>query len=201
MQVEEKLSNGYYAEARTLLAGITTENTIDANYKIFYNLFANYQEVFESNNAYSPDDSTILVNLASLCPGTNGACIYQARALYNSIYNLSTDNFGCNDFGARVHQTNQNSSKNIGKNLKMNRWDIEFFPNPATNQITIVSNAENEDLKIIVKDLSGRTLQIQNLKTSNFISNLNLSLINGAYFITIANTKDEWVIKKLLIAK
>ncbi len=79
--------------------------------------------------------------------------------------------------------------------------DVDIYPNPATNQITIVSKTENEQLKIIARDLSGRAVLVMNLKTSNFIANLDLGLINGAYFITIANAKDEWVIKKLLIAK
>ncbi len=80
-------------------------------------------------------------------------------------------------------------------------WDVDLFPNPATNQITIVSKAESESLKILIKDLTGRTILNQNLKTSGFIANLDLDLINGAYLITLSNSNNEKVTKKLLIAR
>jgi len=85
--------------------------------------------------------------------------------------------------------------------LHLNRWDVDLFPNPATNQITIVSKAESESLKILIKDLTGRSILAQNLKTSGFIANLDFDLINGAYLITLSNSNNERVTKKLLIAK
>ena len=85
--------------------------------------------------------------------------------------------------------------------MHLNRWDVDLFPNPATNQITIVSKAESESLKILIKDLTGRSILAQNLKTSGFIANLDFDLINGAYLITLSNSNNERVTKKLLIAK
>lgn len=87
------------------------------------------------------------------------------------------------------------------KDLLLKTWDVDLFPNPATNQITIVSKAESESLKILIKDLTGRTILNQNLKTSGFIANLDLDLINGAYLITLSNSNNEKVTKKLLIAR
>lgn len=54
---------------------------------------------------------------------------------------------------------------------------------------------------ISIKDLTGRTILNQNLKTSGFIANLDLDLINGAYLITLSNSNNEKVTKKLLIAR
>jgi len=64
-----------------------------------------------------------------------------------------------------------------------------------------VSKIESESLKISIKDLTGRNILNQTLKTISFIANLDLDLINGAYLITIKNMKNETVTKKLLIAK
>ena len=64
-----------------------------------------------------------------------------------------------------------------------------------------MSKIESESLKISIKDLTGRNILNQTLKTISFIANLDLDLINGAYLITIKNMKNETVTKKLLIAK
>jgi len=87
------------------------------------------------------------------------------------------------------------------KDLLLKTWDVYLFPNPATNQITIVSKIESESLKISIKDLTGRLILNQNLKTIGFIANLDFDLINGAYLITISNSNNEKVTKKLLIAR
>ena len=52
---------------------------------------------------------------------------------------------------------------------------------------------------ISIKDLTGRTILNQNLKSIGFIANLDL--INGAYLITLSNSNNEKVTKKLLIAR
>ena len=89
------------------------------------------------------------------------------------------------------------------KDLHLNRWDVDLYPNPATNQITIISKVESERLMISIKDLTGRSILNQNLKTIGFIANLDLDLdlINGAYLITLSNVNNEKITKKLLIAK
>ena len=80
-------------------------------------------------------------------------------------------------------------------------WDVDIFPNPASNQLSLVSKTETEILNISIKDLSNRIVHQETLKTIGFIANLDLSLVNGAYLITISNQKNEIVTKKLLVAK
>jgi hypothetical protein len=87
------------------------------------------------------------------------------------------------------------------KDLLLKSWDVDLYPNPATNQITIISKVESERLMISIKDLTGRSILNQNLKTIGFIANLDLDLINGAYLITLSNVNNEKITKKLLIAK
>jgi len=56
-------------------------------------------------------------------------------------------------------------------------------------------------MHITIRDLSGRLFLEKEIKTSDYKTDLSLNLINGAYFITILNSNNERVIKKLLIAK
>lgn len=76
-----------------------------------------------------------------------------------------------------------------------------MFPNPASEQLTLVSKAQSEVLSVVIKDLSGRTLLNKEVKTNEFIANLDLSLPNGAYLITITNNLNEITSKKLIVAK
>jgi hypothetical protein len=134
--------------------------------------------------------------LSTRCPGTDGACIYQAIALYNFIYGEIIIP-GCGGSGARM--MNPQSENRLADSKET--WNVGIRPNPATNQITIVSKKETEILNILIKDLSGRIFLTENLKTNDFFVNLDLNLINGVYLIIIRNNNNETVTKKLLIAK
>jgi len=76
-----------------------------------------------------------------------------------------------------------------------------MFPNPANNQLTFVSKNESEKLKITIKDINGRIVKEVDLKTMNFIANLELERTNGVYIISFRNSNNETINKKLLIAK
>jgi hypothetical protein len=192
MQVEEAVYNGSLTAASSLNSAVSPTNTVETNYQNYYSLYITFAgNDFDNTNS---SDSISLVSLCSLCPGTNGACVYQARALYNAVFKQPFNMTGCGDGGARMANTIQ--AKNDKKT-----WDVSIFPNPATNQLNIVSSVENEDLSISITDLSGRNVLIKNLRTKGFIAKLDIDIINGAYFITINNSNNEKAIKKLIIAK
>jgi hypothetical protein len=80
-------------------------------------------------------------------------------------------------------------------------WSVDMFPNPTTQQVTIVSKMESELLYVTVKDLWGRIVLERDLKTKSFLTTLDFGLLNGIYFVTITNSNNEKVTKKLVIAK
>ena len=196
-QVELKLNEGDFTSASSILAGIDQSafNQVETNYFSFYTLYKKY---LEGSVPLSSTDIEALTDLAGLCAGTNGSAVYQARSLFQlvsgQVYNAPD---GCSG-GARP---SNNLLPEQTKDLLLKTWDVYLFPNPATNQITIVSKIESESLKISIKDLTGRLILNQNLKTIGFIANLDFDLINGAYLITLSNSNNERVTKKLLIAK
>ena len=195
MQVEQRLNNVDFVGARSINTAITTTNTVEANYKNYYNLYLTFGEAgFRPTTTLNQE---ALLNLASLCPASNGACVYQARALYNVVFKEVVN---------YVNNCNKNTGARMAGDLQdeptlLQTWELNIFPNPATNQITLVSNTENEMLNVNITDISGRTVLTQDVKLNGFMVNLDLSLLNGAYVVNIKNSNNETITKKLLIAK
>jgi hypothetical protein len=198
LQVEENIYYGFYDEAASILAEIdvSDDNILETNYKTFYTLYLSYLNL-SAGEMYHADDGSSLHTLAELCPGTNGPVIYQAIALYNSIYGelISPD---CNESEGRMAN---NSSQNEKNEISNKIWELYVFPNPASTKLNFTSNIENETLLLSILDLSGRIVFSGTVKTKDFIGKLDIDLINGAYFISIENSHNEKITKKLLIAK
>jgi hypothetical protein len=199
MRLEEYLFEGNLSAASSLYSSITADddNEVDVNYNTFYSLYINYLTSIQDEEEFNSTDSTSLIVLASLCPAIQGACIYQARALYNVIYGVVLDFSDCSESSESKYFYNNNPISGS----KQDNWKIKIFPNPTSNQITITSNKENESLKVIITDLSRRILQQNYINVNKFQSTLSLDLINGAYLITLINSENETITKKLLIAK
>lgn len=193
VEIEELLYQNDYVSARDKLTDLGPGgNAVEVNYKSFYNVYANYIE----NGILDEDDSTRLYTLAMLCPGSNGRCVYQGQALYNTIYHkILNSDCGSGDDARKAYQNN-----NITPNIK-SRFNIELFPNPAKDLVTIKNSQENGRLNVSVKDLSGRIVFNTVVEVKAFIANLEINLLNGAYLILITNSKNEQITKKLLIAK
>lgn len=74
--------------------------------------------------------------------------------------------------------------------------NIDIFPNPAEDNINIVSNVEMIGIKII--DLNGKTVQEIDVNNDIFITDIS-SLLSGFYMVTIQTEKG--IISKRLIRK
>jgi hypothetical protein len=192
LREEMALALGNYSIATYYNAMITATNNVENNYLRYYSLYNKYaSNNFKQTNI---NDETNLVNLSASCPGTDGACVYQARALYNAVFNTLPLYSDCHVSSARIARV-----EDIVKTE--NNWDVSLFPNPAENKLMFHSNTENDVLSIIINDLSGRNLLDQEIKLSQFFGTLDLDLVNGVYLVNIYNKNNELLIKKLLIAK
>lgn len=192
MQVEENLYDGNLTTASGILSEITTSNQIEDNYSQYYNLYISYADNdFQHTNS---TDSTDLAQFALLCPGENGACVYQARALYNSVYNSIINDSECENSGARM-------ASNI-QETKMNKaWAVKIYPNPASSEISLLSTYQNDRLKINVNDLLGRLIIFEITEVKENLAKLTLDLENGVYLITIVNKDGQALTEKLIISK
>jgi hypothetical protein len=194
-EIEDTLGWGNISAASSILTGIDPEdftNVVESNYYAFYNLYIQHMSGIDFTNGDMQD----LIELASLCPGTNGSSVYQARALYlmltGKVFNAT---YPCIEReGSRPGSIIEN--KQIKK-----LWDVGLFPNPTTGKISIVSKTENENLNIQIRDLLGREVFVSLLNSNGLLAELDLKLIDGAYFISIRNQRNEIITKKLLVAK
>ncbi len=192
-QVEANLYDGQTAQAQSINNAVNAVNVVEDNYKNYYAVCAKYK-----NGNFTSADSATLINLAKLCPGTDGSIVYQARALYNLIYKT-----------VKVYKEDCNSIISNGSRLKgnisdkealKNNWNVELFPNPTKGNFTLVSKAESEVLTVTITDIAGKLIYSNTVNTSNFIVNLDVNAKAGVYLINIKNSTNESITKKLVIA-
>lgn len=190
MQVEKALAENDLASAAYLKSTVSSKNSVENNYLSYYDLYLDYAAInFVNDPTISSSD---LLTLASLCPGTDGACVYQARALYNSIFNNSQSYPVCSGSSERKGRQNELTASE-------KYWELSLYPNPASNIVNLKSNNEHETLEIRLSDLSGRVLLMHYVEIKDFFATLDLNLFNGLYLVTFTNQNNEKCNKKLLI--
>jgi hypothetical protein len=202
MQVEDYINSGLKGEARFINDFIEPEpdNDAEVTYKNFYNIYLNYLESKENEEILSEEDSLALFELCSLCPGRYGACVYQARALYNSIYKILIAPEDCPEDGGSERKSNSKNEAII-LNKEYESMNYKLYPNPAADEITIEIANNDTEIMIEIYDLSGRCLQKGELKIKNRKASFKVDLINGAYIITVISRTNEKENRKLLISR
>lgn len=190
-QIEDNLYLGDYSAANGYItdAGAIVSNNVELNYVLFYQLYSKYVEFGSLSDA----DKNHLYNLALLCPGISGASVFQAQALFNSLYHEILVSECYESEGERKVKYPIAKENGIS--------GISIFPNPTSSYVTIANTKENEFLTVEITDLSNRILVRQNVKATGIFVKLDFDLLNGAYLIHVTNSENESIIKKLLIAK
>lgn len=136
-----------------------------------------------------------LIEMAKLCPFTDGLAVYQARALVR-YWNDTT--FFYNDCEINVPSPEAHA-RNVANALEQNPSAViaELFPNPADNLILAKTNLINGTLEIW--DVMGRKVLTQKLienETKIDVSSFN----NGTYLYKITDSSNRVVKKdKLMI--
>ncbi len=193
MQIEENLSAGELSAAQSLINDISPVNAVEENYKSYYGLYIHYaDEDFE----FSSEDSTALFELASLCPTTDGACVYQARALLNMLGNKPFYGFFDCETDAGFRKRNHSLPEPTDKG----NWELKIFPSPAFNYVILRTNRTSEQLNVRIMDVSGRIVYesaaiVRNYETS--IDKLNIPA--GIYFIEVVSDSGDRSFRKLII--
>lgn len=176
-------------------ASITAENSIEQNYKTFFESYVKQQ-----TNTITTADSLNLINIAMGCPFTDGEVVYQARALFNAIYMSNVifeDN--CVSENARLSGFNENNLTTLSTDLA-----VSIYPNPSTGLFNVIlTNKSISELNILIKDVMGKIIyEKNNLSVSESKAGFKLNVQNGVYFITIiSNNTNESTTKKLIINK
>lgn len=190
LKAEDYLMIGDLVNAATIIGAISPTNNVETNYLTYYNLYLSY-----AANRFEPTssgDENDLKTLAEACPGTDGACVSQARALHNLVFKNAEAWPVCAGSGAKPYFAQQDHAE---------QPSLKLYPNPAQNAVFIKSSIERDILSIEITDLSGRIVLYETEKVEGFIAKLDLDLLNGAYIVKIVDQKNEQTVKKLIIAK
>lgn len=126
----------------------------------------------------SVSDSAKLVAITKGCPFTDGEVVYQARALYNSIFmtNIMFED-NCKDVEERM--------LNI-KQVETPPFAVNLYPNPTPGEFTIeLGDNENSRWEIKITDIQGRKVY-EAVSDAKKVS-LKPETENGVYLVRITN--------------
>jgi len=175
--IQNALGKDDKTTAKTLLEKWTTTNTIDENFKNYYQYYIKTID----NITLEPNEIKILHTIAQGCPLTDGEIVYAARDLYNYLEPNNIDNYSnaCISIGLRMANPNKTEVVNTSKaNI--------IYPNPSNGNITI-DNLDYGTKNISITNVYGKFVLQQ--QTNNKALSLNLKLIAGVYFVNITNSK------------
>ncbi|MNX65731.1 hypothetical protein D3C86_968000 [compost metagenome] len=176
---------------QTLGRVVIDPNVVITDYSEADYIVSNYQSYFDLyikklNGVLDSPDLVSLGTLAHLCPATNGAVVYDARALFNSLTGLP---LSYNDDDC---QTNGSSSYKIGvtQDDDVATKDYSLFPNPNNGNFTIRQRvAEDKAIEIKVYNAVGSIVfQKQvNFNNGSFVVNMG-NVVPGVYLVCIENS-------------
>jgi len=145
----------------------------------------NGTELWQSNGILSGTNL-----LQDIFLGTNGSNAYNLCNA-NGVLFFSANN---GTHGAELWKYDPLSTDLIDS---FNNNELNIFPNPTIDKITINNAAAGSLIKII--DFSGKTVQRYVVKDSTFSCDLS-TLANGIYFINVQN-KDIIINKKIIVSR
>ena len=191
--VEDQTSKGNLAAAGSINASISPTISIESNHKDFYNTLLNY-----ANNTLTTSDSITVINLSNGCPFTDGSAVYQARALYNVMYDtyqVFLDNCEENT-SSRLMKPKEEEVKDIST-----LFDAVIFPNPGTTNFNIATFGLTEGaVDLTISDITGKVVFDSKLQIANALTDFTIDVKGGIYFVKIYDvTLNKTLIKKLVV--
>jgi hypothetical protein len=182
------------AMADGINTGINPGNIVEQTQKSFNSIYCNFKL---NNNTLSTAQITQLQNIAQQCPFTDGASVYQARALLTQYD--STEYYSACEFDGlnNTSSARENVNTAITDNIKF--LETKVYPNPAKNELFV--SCEEDDCTVFILAITGQLIMQEKINGSQASLNIE-KLDNGTYLLQIIN-KDGAKLKteKLIISK
>jgi hypothetical protein len=194
VEVEKQLALSDLGQAKAVNGTIISENLIEENRRLLYELYIK----IEKGN-YSNVDNAALLSLAGGCPDRDGAAVYQARVLYNSLYKTFRHfEDSCSANGSNNRKTKDNDAGSAQKNLQMG---IEVYPNPTEGTCLInLGDLSSGSIILKVYDINGKLVYEEPAHPVNSkVYELHLELCNGMYLLEVTDTSTELHYKQKLV--
>ncbi len=181
--------------AISLNDAIVAENNFDLYRKQVNDV---YLRTTAKGKEFANGDFQTLFAIASLCPYEGGTAVYQARVLIALVDTTSFDDNDCMIDAA--YRTNPKDDKfaDIGSTEDE---QIEFYPNPAGNFLTIQFDSEIElPLQIDLFSNIGSLVKTDYCVFGKCEIDMS-SIPNGVYFLRLNPSGENPIFEKLIIAK
>ena len=175
--------------ARSVNNSVSTVNVMDKNQKNYNTIYLAY---LEDDKAVTESQISDLRDLAVLCPFTEGTSVYQARALLRNYDQVVYSN----DCEQTLPENNALMATGIKLDTKTEP-SINVYPNPAGNEVFIVSDMEGAKIQIL--DITGRLVLSTDLSANTKLDVTELK--SGTYFYKIMKDKVQVKTDKLIIIK
>lgn len=170
---------------------VTTGTLIDENIRMVNDVFLNTvaMGVLEFDSTQTAD----LQALANQCPLTHGSAVFRARSLLSLVANVVYDDDGlCTG-----------SSSQGGGAAALKKPDSEYmlFPNPATNEVTMIGPSGTQG-KIVIMNSLGEIMVEQKVLPDERKSTVRTDNIgNGLYLFIFYSNDEPLFTEKLIIVK
>jgi hypothetical protein len=179
-----------YTTAATQVAAMSPGSSIEQNTQNLYSIYLDAQ-----NKAYTAADDSTLLALAKGCPTRDGIVVYQARVLYNSLYDQATIfNNICDTVttGGKAGHPSDLVNQPISPNFMV-------YPNPNNGNVYVsVDHLNLTSYDIKVYDVTGKML-LNKHYTDAGVKELNLDFESGIYLVEVADSEGKTNYKQKIV--
>jgi hypothetical protein len=176
------------------IADVSDADGIIANYLHFYQLYMSCKDSVAGN------DSADLAALAGLCPYTNGAVIYQARALYSMRF---SDPGFWNDDDCMPPMPEESPASVKSKQSDLYSQAYTLYPNPTPGSF-VLQQKISDDCAVTVKifDVAGKQVYSGAPQFSSGKGKVDMGeAAVGLYLLQLTETNGAVYIIKFMVAK
>jgi hypothetical protein len=180
----------------TVVAGITPDNNIEANYKEVFELALKNPELRDS--IYSPTEIERLHYIAHLCPYVDGNAVYTARVILNAFEPDSTFYNYC-EYAKKPDRAsserNSLSQNQVKDNTINTNFEYKVIPNPNNGTFSLLC-PDNSNIMVKIYDSKGAKVFEQSANPSQHILNIDIdNSSHGIYNLLITTESKNYSIK------
>jgi len=218
-QIEDYIANGYLDSAHAMantcptpnpqydpITGVVIADSSGAshvvnNYRKYYKILIHYLE-----DSITVAEKDTLTAIAYRCPMTEGAVVYNARALYGVVFNTVTifsDDI-CNPGGEGrpgKHNSTGNAYLPSIENISLAVQQYFLSPNPNNGRFILRQKVPDPNLvNVEIWNAEGKCILKQILTFSNGMSQMNVkSMIPGLYIMHLQDSQGNSFIVKFVV--
>ena len=168
-----------------------------ANYRAYCQLLVKYMI-----DTLSSSDSGQIAALADMCPYINGPVIYNARALYNAVFNNSRvwSDLGCSASGGGAPRYGESLTPALSKGAGVQSYALH--PNPSDGNITLVQKVP--DAKPVMAEVwneTGELIYQAQIQFEGGVTHLKvMNAIPGMYLLQLIDSAGNVFTLKFVIS-